>query len=307
MPSLHKDETEDLNDETRKATKGSFIRLTKGFTHYEYGNPFGDETVVLVHGFSVPYFIFDPLFDSLVENNFRVLRYDLFGRGFSDRPKADYNIDLFVEQLSELTNSLRFTQPFHLVGLSMGGPITASFVARYPDRVRSLTLIDPSGGKPITLSPLLKAAKIPLVAEAILRLVGGGGLVQSAAKDFFDPKLMDHFKDQYRVQMQFKGFQRALLSTLRNGMLESFIETYRVVGTTGMPVALFWGRDDKTVPIEQSREIRSAIPNLEFYVIEECGHIPHYEKPEIFNPLILEFFQTNKDVVHEQRRYYSAL
>jgi pimeloyl-ACP methyl ester carboxylesterase len=32
-----------------------------------------------------------------------------------------------------------------------------------------------------------------------------------------------------------------------------------------------------------------AIPHAEFHAIENCGHIPHYEKPEIINPILLEF------------------
>ena len=45
-------------------------------------------TVVLAHGFSVPYFVYDPTFEFLTQAGFRVLRYDLFGRGFSDRPQV---------------------------------------------------------------------------------------------------------------------------------------------------------------------------------------------------------------------------
>ena len=93
-------ETEELNEATRASAPGSFVQLSDGCTHYELGNsllpagaPFGDNKgkgvrapVVLVHGFSVPYFIWDPTFEFLTKSGFRVLRYDLFGRGYSDRP-----------------------------------------------------------------------------------------------------------------------------------------------------------------------------------------------------------------------------
>src|SRR6187402_1206987 len=77
---LFRTETKELNDATRRLTGGSFLQLPDGVTHYELGNPTRDRTVVLVHGFSVPYFIFDPTFHFLTQNGFRVLRYDLFGR-----------------------------------------------------------------------------------------------------------------------------------------------------------------------------------------------------------------------------------
>ncbi len=284
-------ETKELNDDTRRLTGGSFVPLTAGMTHYELGNNTKDHTVVLVHGFSVPDFIFDPTFHFLAQNNFRVLRYDLFGRGFSDRPDVDYNIDLFVGQLAELLDTLRLTRPVSLIGLSMGGPITAAFTARYPQRVDKLVLIDPAGARPIVLSRVLRMLATPVVGEAILGLVGSGGMVKNIASDFFDKRLIEHFQERYLVQMQFKGFRRAILSSIRNKMLESFIDNYRRVGRLNKPTMLIWGRHDTTVPLKHSEDLCAAIPNIEFHIIEDCSHIPHYEKPEETNALLLEFLR----------------
>ena len=287
----YRGETKELNEAARLSAGGSFVPLTDGIVHYELGGNESGDVVVLVHGFSVPSFIFDPTFEFLVKSGVRVLRYDLFGRGFSDRPDSRYDIDLFDRQLTDLLDALRFTRPVHLVGLSMGGPITATFTARRPERVKSLTLIDPAGARAIALTPLVKVLRLPLIAESVLGLVGGEPFVRTIARDFFDPRLVEHFQSQYRIQMQYRGFLRAVLSTMRNGLLESFIETYRQVGKMDKPVLLFWGRDDRTVPFEHSLDLRAALPHVEFRVIENCGHIPHYERPAEFNLLLLEFLQ----------------
>lgn len=284
-------ETKELNDDTRRMTGGAFVQLPDGVTHYELGNITRDSTVVLVHGFSTPYFIYDPTFHYLTQRGFRVLRYDLFGRGFSDRPHLDYNIDLFVKQLSDLLDALRLTRPIHLVGLSMGGPVTAAFTARYPERVRSLTLIDPAGVRAVQENRMLKVVKMPFLAEVILFVVGSEAFVKHTTKDFFDSRLVEHFLDKYRVQMRYKGFLRAMLSSARNGMLGSFMHMYKQVGRTAKPVLLFWGCNDRTVPFEYSSELCAAIPNLEFHPVQNCGHIPHYEKPEVVNPVLLEFLR----------------
>jgi pimeloyl-ACP methyl ester carboxylesterase len=284
-------ETKQLDDETRKTAGGSFVRLPDGITHYELLNPVNEQTAVFVHGFSVPYFIFDPTFEFLTRSGFRVLRYDLFGRGFSDRPRVRYNIDLFVEQLLVLLDALRFTRPVNLIGLSMGGPITATFTARFPERVKSLALIDPAGVRPVSLSPTLKAMKLPGLAEAIFGLVGSESLLKSAAKDFFDPEMVGMFLDRYKVQMRYKGFKRAILSSIRNNMLGSFVESYQRVGELEMPVLIVWGRNDMTVPFEHSSDLRAMMPDAEFHVVEDCGHIPHYEKPGEFNPILLDFLR----------------
>lgn len=284
-------ETKQLNDETRRSVEGSFIQLPNGVAHFELTNPNNEPTVAFVHGFSVPYFIFDPTFGFLTRSGFRVLCYDLFGRGFSDRPRTRYNIDLFINQLHDLLDALRLTRPVNLIGLSMGGPIAATFTAHFPERVRSLTLIDPAGVRPVSLTPMLKAMKLPRVAEAVFGLVGSEAMVKGAVKDFYDPELVGMFMDRYKVQMQYKGFKRAILSSIRNGMLGSFVESYKSVNRLKIPVLLIWGRNDRTVPFEYSVDLRAMLPNAEFHVIEECGHIPHYEKPDEFNPILLEFLR----------------
>ncbi len=288
MPFPFLGETQELNELTRRTASGSFITLADGVTHYQLGGPVNGKTVVLVHGFSTPYFIFDTTFDFLVHSGFRVLRYDLIGRGFSDRPHVNYNIQLFVKQLKDLLDALEL-KDINLIGLSMGGPITASFISKYPHYVSKHILIDPAGAKRTELLWILKAAKLPLVGELALGLFGSGNMIKNIAKDLFDPQSVEYFQDQYKIQMEYKGFKHAILSTMRNNMLESFFETYTQVGNLQKPTLLFWGRNDKTIPFENSKIILKAVPHAEFHAIENCGHIPHYEKPEIVNPILLEF------------------
>jgi len=260
-------------------------------THYELGNPSGDPTVVLVHGFSVPYYIYDPTFDFLTRNGFRVLRYDLFGRGFSDRPDVSYDIHLFVRQLADLLDALAITLPISLIGLSMGGPITATFTARHPERVEKLILIDPAGARSLFISQILKVAAAPGIGETLLNLAGNGGVMKTIAADLFDKRLVDHFVERYMIQVQYKGFRNAILSTVRNNMIGCCIEIYRQVGALGKPTLLIWGRHDTTVPLSHSNDLRAAVPGIEFHIIEDSSHIPHYERPEETNAILLDFLR----------------
>ncbi len=282
------DETKELNEVTRSEAAGSFIVLPDGITHYELGGPRDGEPVVLVHGFSVPLFIFDPLFEFLTNSGFRVLRYDLLGRGCSDKPHTRYDIHLFVKQLKDLLDALGITD-ITLLGLSMGGPVTTSFIHKHPRYVRKHILIDPSGAKGVGLTWLLKITRIPVVGELLIALFGSKNMIKGIASDFFDPELVAMFQVKYKIQMEYKGFKHAILSTMRNGMLDSFLETYKKVGALKKPTLIFWGMNDKTTPYEDHALILQALPHAEFHAIENCGHIPHYEKPEIFNPILLEF------------------
>lgn len=283
-------ETKTLNDQTRAGLPGEFIQLTEGVTHYELGGPLDGQPVVLVHGFSVPYYVWDPTFEALCTAGFCALRYDLFGRGFSDRPRAAYDIDFFDRQLSELIEGLELSEPVNLVGLSMGGPIIANFAGRHPELVAKLVLVDPAG-VPIDAPSIMKLMLIPGVGELCLGLFGSEALISSMTEDFFDPGDVKILQDGYRPQMRYKGFKRALLSTMRGDVLGDSLPLYRSIGEGDLPVMLIWGREDRTTPFAHSQLVCDAIPQIQYHPIDNAGHIPHYERPEVVNPILIEFLR----------------
>jgi pimeloyl-ACP methyl ester carboxylesterase len=279
-------ETAILTDEARRGVAGSFIRLPDGVVHYELGGPQQARAVVLVHGFSVPYYIWDPTFDALVRAGRRVLRYDLYGRGYSDRPDTDYNTDLYDRQLSSLLSSLQIQEPVDLMGLSMGGPIVVTFAARHPEKVHTLTLFDPSyssGGTP----PLWLRA--PFLGEYLMTVFFAPSLPQGQMEDFYRPERFARWPEMYRVQMKFKGFRRALLSTSRTFSRRNQRADYARVGESFLPVLLIWGKEDKGLPVDLSEDVQKVIPQAELHIIEQAAHLPHYERPEIVNPILIDF------------------
>ncbi len=283
-------EIKTLNDVTRRGLPGEFVRLSDGVTHYELGGPLDGQAVVLVHGFSVPCFVWDPTFEALCTAGFRTLRYDLFGRGFSDRPRAAYDFDFFDRQLFELIDNLDLSPRVSIMGLSMGGPISANFADRHPELVEKLILVDPAGA-PIDAPPILKLMLIPGVGELFLGLFGSETLLNSMTNDLFDPKDVKLLQDGYRPQMEYKGFKRALLSTMRGDVLGNSLPIYQRIGESDLPVMVIWGREDRTIPFAYSQMIVDAISHVQFHPIDEAGHIPHFERAEIVNPLLIEFLQ----------------
>jgi pimeloyl-ACP methyl ester carboxylesterase len=277
-----------LSDTVRLALPGRFVKLPLGVVHYELAGPDNAPTVVLVHGFSVPYYIWDPTFEALTQAGFRVLRYDLYGRGFSDRPEKNYNLDLFVTQLEELLPALNIQDPVDLVGLSMGGPIVASFANHHPDQVRSLILIDPEVA-PVSTQRIFPL-NIPLVGEYLMMVyVAPVELPKTQSDDFYRPDRFPDWEAMYRVQLQYKGFRRAILSTIRLQPGMDSLAEFGAVGQQNLPALLIWGREDKTVSSADMQQLVKLIPGIEYHIIEEAGHIPQYERPEVVNPLLVEF------------------
>lgn len=280
----------ELNAETRRGLPGAFIQLRDGVTHYEIAGPEDGPFVALVHGFSVPYFIWDGTFEALAASGCRVLRYDLFGRGFSDRPFATYDLDLFTHQLEGLLEALAPGRPAALAGLSMGGLVVSHFAANHPGCARRLALIDPAGF-PLGYSWAYKLALLPGVGELALKLFRVPNLEMSIASDFFDPRLVEMFIRRYRPPMRYKGFRRAILSTLRAGVLENGLPLYEQVGAQGLPVLLVWGKEDKTVPFRRHTEVLKAIPHAQFLPVDAAGHLPHVEQAGLVNPALVEFLR----------------
>ncbi len=283
-------ETKHLTQEERAYLPGDFIELHDGVTHYELGGPEMGQLVVMVHGFAVPMFILDCTFGALTQAGFRVLRYDLFGRGYSDHPVVKYDLELFIRQLVDLLEGLKIKKPISLLGLSMGGVISAAFADQYPQSVDKLILIDPAGF-PLRFSPLIKWLTLPGLGEIIFSLVGEGNLENGILGSMYDPKHIMEFMQKLKPQMRYKGYKRALLSTVRTGFIEHGVETYRRIGRSDLPVLLIWGEEDTTVPFEHSQTLLELIPQIEFHPILEAGHIPQYEKPEIVNPILIDFLR----------------
>ena len=283
LPVALDTERRELDDEARSRAPGSFVNLTRGRVHYELAGPEDRRLVVLAHGFSAPSFVWDPTFEELLSRGFRVLRYDLYGRGFSDRPDAAYDRALYVEQLHELLAALGVGDPVDLVGLSMGGPVIACYTASYPEQVARLVFVDPFVG-PVDAG----VVAMPGLGEYLAVVFFARSLPKRLSDDFYRPEKVPAWEERFREQMRYRGFRRALLRSLRQFMDEDFTTTYAAVGSLDKPTLLVWGRQDRTVPFSESERIAGPL-GAELFVVEEAGHTPHLERPEVFEPKLVEF------------------
>ena len=286
---LNKEKVE-LNDSLRSMSKTNFVELSEGYVHYVLSGPADGELVVLVHGFSVPAYIWDSTATGLVAEGYRVLRFDLYGRGLSDRPKVEYDLDLFVGQIEELTGKIVPGEQFHLVGLSMGAPIVAAYTNENADTVKTITLIAP---EVLTVNEAdIFPMNVPLVGEWIV----GAYLVpiqlpQSQSDDFYKPEKFPDWEERYMDQLQYKGFKYAILSTIRNLVKMEPLTEYEKLSKLGIPTLLIWGEEDKSVSYEAIVKLMQVMPDIETFFVEEAGHIPHVEKPEIVNPKLFSFLK----------------
>jgi len=292
-PLARDGETQELGDARRNAAGGEFADLGLGTVHYQIDGPEHGQRVALVNGFAAPMFTWDAVFEALAHAGFRVLRFDLYGRGLSDRPTdVDYDPDLYDTQLDELLGALGWTGRVHLAGLSMGGAIAIEYAARRPQRVASLVLFDPAGF-PVNMPAAARLLTAPLLGEVLVHIFGDRVIRQNLGKNFHNPSLLPAFIERFEPQMKIVGFKYAQLSTLRHMPLSEMADRYRAVGKTDIPVLLVWGRQDRVVPYANAALIQRAIPNCRLLTVEECGHTPNYEKPQDVIPPMLDFLAAN--------------
>ena len=262
-------ETRSLDAEARKVLGGSYLALPEGVVHYELSGSADGPLVVLIHGGTIPFFVWDPQMAALRGAGFRVLRYDQFGRGYSDRPDVDYDRALYQKQLEDLLAALHIKGPVNLVGVSFGGAVAATFAKAHPERVSNLVLIAPvvdyAEGK-----ALFSLAKVPLLSEWYARVFSVPATVERANGFFRESGADPSYAQRFEEQTRFKGYEQALLSMSRTDALTSYRDTYAALwNQAGL---LIWGSDDQEIPAEHMKFLQESLGKAAWLEIPGAGH-----------------------------------
>jgi len=292
--SLKKITEEDLPD------SGSWVNLSRGNIYFQWHIPEVSEplkgTIVLVHGFSTPSFVWGGLLDNFLNAGYKVLVYDHYGRGYSERPKIQYDKELYLETLRELIVSQDIQESVHLVGYSMGGPIVGLYADQYPESTKSTTLIAPAGFS--TSIPNMKSwTTMPLIGDWFWRvfsdrLYGIGSMSETQSSS--DPLSINEnqFLPLFQKQLQFRGFNESLLSTIRHFNLFDVREMYLSLSNKKIPMLALWGKKDGVVPYTGSKEYKSIFPEGNFISLEEGTHDITYRQPTIVGQEIIKFIDS---------------
>jgi len=269
------------NDAFRKSiNSGYFSLLSKGYTYYEYNNLSHEEIIVLIHGFSVPSYIWDETYYESVKRGYSVLRMDLFGRGYSDNPDVLYNDELYANQVLELLDELKIDKKINLVGLSNGGRVVSKIAENNSDRIKRLIYVAPAGFHNSKLKPDTTEITEDEIASFIsdrYKTIAKGQL-----EDFKEPSKFKGWDTKYESLLKYKGFARALISTTKNNYSLDTIN--QKIGKSDLPQYAIWGDHDKVLPLNKVQgKITRIMPNLNLFIIKDSGHLPHKEKFDDFN------------------------
>ncbi len=279
-----------MDAEARKHAPGQLVELRDGVVHHELAGPEDGPRVVLIHGVSGPMAVWDRTMPALAGAGFRVLRYDHFGRGYSDRVEVDHDEALYERQLADLLDAVGWRDPVALVGSSMGAIVAARFASEHPARVARVVLVGPAGF-PIEVSFGAKLLGVPAVGGYLMRVLGDRMLSAHHRKYFVEAEQASALQAAFEAQLEIRGTKRSIRSTMLHMPVNDDADGYRRLGRSGKPVLLVWGRADRTFPFTHSERALELVPQATLVPIDDAAHLPQIEQPDAFARAVIPFLR----------------
>jgi pimeloyl-ACP methyl ester carboxylesterase len=237
-------------------------------------------TVILLHGLGGSWqnwaFNIAPL-----ATKFHVVALDQLGFGKSDKPMINYRIGTYVDFLDQFCKQLKIER-VSLVGVSMGGWVSAAYAIAHPDKVERLVMIDTAGyAPPANFDNRTLYDLNPSTREGLKRL---------SARVFYNQAVFgtDTAVDQglaLRINAGDGYTINSLVESIIRG--EDFLDNR--VKNIKQPTLIVWGRQDGLVPLRDGERFKTETPNSTLLVIDQCGHLPNVEKAVEFNAALLRF------------------
>jgi pimeloyl-ACP methyl ester carboxylesterase len=250
---------------------------------------------VLLHGLGATNASMLPTMAELARDH-RVLAPDLPGFGDSEKPVRAYDPAFYAAWLVAFLDALSVRRAV-LVGNSMGGRIAIETGLATPERVERLVLFAPSLAfkrfREGTSLVRLLAAELGAMPMVMPRPIVMAALrLMFARPERLRDAWYDAGADEFqRVFASARG-RMAFFSAARQIYLEEahgehgFWERLPAL----RPPALFlWGDHDQLVPWRFGRHVSAALPAAESVVLEDCGHVPQFERPEHTHRLVRRF------------------
>lgn len=270
----------------RAQAPGRFAKLAQGVTHYQWLGPVRGPVVVAVHGLTTPSPVWYAIAQGLAKIGYRVLVYDLYGRGFSDAPQGAQDDAFFLQQLDELLQHQGLDDDLTLLGYSMGGAIATAYAAQHPARMRRLILLA-SGGIWLREDGLTeKCRTMPFIGDWLHAVIG-----TRRARKALRAKLGQTYDIKGIIELQLaeyqsRGFVRSVLSSRRNMLAAVQESQHKAIGREGIPVVAIWAEKDEVIPLRSLGTLTQWNRAVRQEVIKGAGHdLPYTASAEVVHIL----------------------
>jgi pimeloyl-ACP methyl ester carboxylesterase len=266
-----------------------------GVTPLNFESTGSGRPVLALHGYGASLFSWRHLPSALPDR--RVILVDLSGHGGSP-PRADgrYGLADHAAQIVDFIGEQQLEE-FYLIGHSLGGGVALlaalDISKRRPYSIRRMILMD-SVALPQPLPWLVKLARVSprgrlpisgfptrLIARSVLRAA------------FYDRRrVTEEMVRVYAQNLASAEGRRALIETARQIIPDDLPGLIARYHSLRVPTLLIWGKQDRIVSPAIGIALNTLIDGSKLIMIDDCGHVPQEERPEIALPAIADFLAT---------------
>ena len=237
---------------------------------------------MFVHGFPYDHTMWDNLIDEL-KSHYYCVTYDIRGLGESPIGDGQYTMESFVDDLEMIIAELNLDKPI-LCGLSMGGYISLRAVERNESNYSGLILCDTRSESDNDEGKLKRAAGIKKI-----NTLGVKDFVNEFVPNCFTEKSLSTEKYSKTLQRSLKanpiGVKGCLLAMISRTDTTNYLNKIKIL------TLILCGEDDRLTPPNVMKTMAEQIPNSQFEIVPNAGHMSPIENPSFVNNRIKNFLR----------------
>lgn len=243
----------------------------------------GTQAVLLLHGYLESIEVWDD-FAGALGKNYRVLRMDLPGHGFSDWGGREViGIDYMAETAAAVLEAAE-VEKCTVVGHSMGGYVALALAAGHPDKVEGLVLFHSSPNADTPEKAANRQREIELVQagkkEMLSRVNPGRGFAEANLR-----RCAEAIEDLAEQVMMTE--EEAIVAVLK-GMSQRR-DRNEDMRKLGIPELMIFGLGDNYIPVAAAEAMALAQPQARVAWLAHSGHMGFVEQPEESLAILKDF------------------
>lgn len=241
----------------------------------------GNETLVLVHEAGGCLESYEEVLPGF-ERDFRVLRYDQRGFGFSEKVR-ELTFETVVADLAALLDALNIAAPVHVAGCAMGADFSVGFASRHPGRVAKLVLASPNIGSNA------ERGKRSVERAALVEREGMRAAVDASHDLSYPENLRALDRERFR-RYQSRWICNTPASFTASARMMLAVDLTPEYVKIKAPTLVIGARHDTLRPPEKARRVADAIAGAK-YVLADTGHFMNLQTPQLFVDTVLPFLR----------------
>jgi pimeloyl-ACP methyl ester carboxylesterase len=225
--------------------------------------------------------------------HFTCISVDLRGTGQSDKPSTPYTTEDLADDIAALISALNIPSA-HITGLSLGAGTALWLAAKYPEKVKSLSVH--SGWAKTDLFIKTVASGWQVSAKAL------GNVPELTIQNIFPwcfmPELYAERPDYIQSLSDFvrsRPAQTVADFILQSNAVIAHDVEEQLINITA-PTQISFGSHDMITSTRFAFPMQERISNTELVIFDRCAHAPNFERTEEFNQRTLEFLQRQQSL-----------